>query len=653
HLTAELTVDPAFLVSLGLPADQAAVASESIQSAGERLDADLQAALSTARINVTVLDADDGGRLVESAVVGIPDLADAVICEGCGGATDVNGQLTLTLKNMPADRATEVTATVSSVPGYTAVTAPTIEVVPLATVDLEIALSNTATFELNVQGGGQGGGRVTSIPAGIDCTLTADVLSGDGSERFAEGSEIELTATPDRNSAFAGWSGDACTEAGSTCTLTLTAGTTVTANFEPSCNADEYGIDASKLSFATGGGSGTLTVTAPEGCPWSVAVDKTWISVDPETANGSGDGSVTYAVAPNPEGSRSASLAAAGQRFTVHQEAAPCEYTLTPSGANSPATGDEGSFSVSASYAACTLPATAVSSDPWVTVSSVGDSWPVSVSYAVNPNHGPERSATITIAEKGFAIDQAAAACSYALSPTSASPDAAGGTGTITVTPSYAGCTTAWTATAGATWVTITAGASGSGEGTVSYSVAPNSGAERTATLTVADHRFTITQSDPYLVDQVNWPPFPSGTGTGSVGLNHYFPRQSFTPRFNRLTGVDLYLETVDGSNGDEAVIVRIFSEGSEVGRATQDVKTGFEGSLHFDFASPLTITAGTTCNLFVTNSPDGALKANSTFAWRYSILEGDGTYSGGRAWHSDRPWADEDFLFRTYGYDQ
>jgi hypothetical protein len=654
HLTADLTVDPSFLESLGLPADQATVVSESIRTAGEQLNTDLPAALSTARINVTVLDADDGGRLVENALVDIPNLANGVSCEGCGGSTDANGQLTLTLTNIPEDASTEVVATVSSVPGYGAITAPAIEVVPLATVDQEVALSNTTTFALNVQGGGEGAGRVVSIPAGIDCALTAGALSGDGSEPYTEGTEIELTATPDQNSAFTGWSGDACVPEGSTCTLTLTADTTITASFAPRCDTAEYSIEASPLSFAADGGSGTLTVSAPEGCPWSVTAEETWVTITPETANGSGEGSVSFTVAANPGAVRSTTLVAAGHRFTVDQEAAVCVYTLTPTEANSPSAGGSGTFAVNASYAACTLPTTAVASDTWVTITAVGsDAWPVNVSYGVDPNSGPGRSATITVAEKIFAIEQAASDCSYTLSPTSASPDAAGGPGTITVIPSYAGCTTAWTAVANATWVTITNGARGSGEGTVTFEVEANSGAARTTTLRIAERSFTITQSDAYLIDQENWPPFAPSVEVDSVALNHYYPRQSLTPTFNRLTGVDIYLETVDAGNGDEAVIVRIFSDGSEVGRASRNVQAGFAGLLHIDFASELVVAPGETATLAVTNSSDGSLKSNSTFAWRYSILEDGGTYSGGRAWHSDMPWADQDFLFRTYGYDQ
>jgi uncharacterized protein (TIGR03437 family) len=85
-------------------------------------------------------------------------------------------------------------------------------------------------------------------------------------------------------------------------------------------------------------------------------------------------------------------------------------------------------------------------------------------------------------------------ACTYSLSPTSASPGAAQTNGTITVTAG-SGCT--WTAASNATsWLTITGGASGTGNGTVSYTVAANtSTASRTGTITVGGQTFTVTQA--------------------------------------------------------------------------------------------------------------------------------------------------------------
>jgi len=68
-----------------------------------------------------------------------------------------------------------------------------------------------------------GGGLVTSSPAGIDCGDTCSVL-------LKEDSTITLTAIPDEDSLFTGWSGD-CSGSGDR-ELTIDAAKNVTANFE-------------------------------------------------------------------------------------------------------------------------------------------------------------------------------------------------------------------------------------------------------------------------------------------------------------------------------------------------------------------------------------------------------------------------------------
>ncbi|MGC4119667.1 MAG: S8 family serine peptidase [Myxococcales bacterium] len=92
-------------------------------------------------------------------------------------------------------------------------------------------------------------------------------------------------------------------------------------------------------------------------------------------------------------------------------------------------------------------------------------------------------------------LDLAAAVsgCFHTLSPASLSPPSAGGPATVSVSTA-ADC--AWTASSNAPWLTITSGASGTGPGTVGLSVAANSGASRTATLTVGTRTLTVTQAD-------------------------------------------------------------------------------------------------------------------------------------------------------------
>jgi hypothetical protein len=61
-----------------------------------------------------------------------------------------------------------------------------------------------------------------SNPGGINC-------GNDCSQSYAQGTVVTLTANPDAKSNFAGWSAP-CSGTG-TCTITLTANTTVGAQF--------------------------------------------------------------------------------------------------------------------------------------------------------------------------------------------------------------------------------------------------------------------------------------------------------------------------------------------------------------------------------------------------------------------------------------
>ena len=82
--------------------------------------------------------------------------------------------------------------------------------------------------------------------------------------------------------------------------------------------------------------------------------------------------------------------------------------------------------------------------------------------------------------------------CSFSLSPTSQTFAASGGSGSFGVTTS-ASCQ--WTAVAQASWLTVTGGASGTGPGTVTYSVAPNTGsASRSGVVLAAGWNFTVVE---------------------------------------------------------------------------------------------------------------------------------------------------------------
>jgi hypothetical protein len=104
--------------------------------------------------------------------------------------------------------------------------------------------------------------------------------------------------------------------------------------------------------------------------------------------------------------------------------------------------------------------------------------------------------------------------CSYSISPASASLNTSGGSGSISVT-TQSGC--AWSASSGASWITITSGSSGTGSGTVAYSVTSNSGAARSVVSTIAGQLFTFNQSG---TQSYTLTVGTSGTGTGTVTKN-------------------------------------------------------------------------------------------------------------------------------------
>ena len=156
---------------------------------------------------------------------------------------------------------------------------------------------------------------------------------------------------------------------------------------------------------------------------------------------------------------------------------------------------------------------TAVSNDAWITVTGgAGGTGNGTVNYSVAANGtGSQRVGTVTIAGETFTVTQAAA-CSFAISPTSVTVAAAGTSSTVAVT---AGSGCAWTATSNDAWITVTSGATGTGDGTVGHSVAANTAAARTGTITIAGQTFTVTQAGGFT-------DYPLVAGTSTIKAVHF-----------------------------------------------------------------------------------------------------------------------------------
>jgi all-beta uncharacterized protein/BACON domain-containing protein len=296
------------------------------------------------------------------------------------------------------------------------------------------------------------------------------------------------------------------TIAGRTFTVTQGAG----AGPPPQCT---YAVSPLSVAAPATGGTSPLTVTAGAGCSWTLAGAPSWITVSSGT--GSGNGTINLTVSANTGAARTATLTLAEQSIAVTQAAAgtTCSYALNPTSLSSTAAGGSSTVAVTTA-AGCVW--TTTGAPAWITVTGGSGTGNGSVTLLVTNNTGASRTATLTIGGQAFAVTQAAGTtCTYAINPTSASPTAAGGSTTVAVTTTT-GCT--WTTSGAPAWITVTGG-TGTGSGSITLTVDRNTGAARTATLTIADRSFTVTQAAAPCTYSINPTTFSPSAGGESTAV--------------------------------------------------------------------------------------------------------------------------------------
>jgi hypothetical protein len=118
--------------------------------------------------------------------------------------------------------------------------------------------SVTATFiplrTLSVVKAGTGTGTVTGLPLGISSDINCGTACPSDSADYTSGTTVTLTAAPDADNVFTGWSGVVCPGTGP-CVVTMSSAVTVTATFMPLRRLDVV---------KTGAGTGTVA-TSPSG----------------------------------------------------------------------------------------------------------------------------------------------------------------------------------------------------------------------------------------------------------------------------------------------------------------------------------------------------------------------------------------------------
>lgn len=137
-------------------------------------------------------------------------------------------------------------------------------------------------------------------------------------------------------------------------------------------------------------------------------------------------------------------------------------------------------------------PWSAASHESWLALLTPSGTGPGSVQFDVQESSFEPRSGRLTIAGHVFTASQASG-CTLELSATSANFGPEGGAGGFQVTTD---CRWKTLVEGGSGWVVLTRGDLANGSGPVAFTVAPNDGPARTATLVIEDkYRFTIHQA--------------------------------------------------------------------------------------------------------------------------------------------------------------
>jgi hypothetical protein len=212
-----------------------------------------------------------------------------------------------------------------------------------------------------------------------------------------------------------------------------------------------------------------------------------------EGAAGNGNGTVRLGIANNAgPSSRTGTVVIAGITFTVEQAgAAACTYSITPTSYNAGRGPDDVNVEVR-SLGDC--PWSATSSVTWVSVSAgASGTGNGNVRLRVQANPGWPRTTTLSIAGQPFTLSQEGA-CEATIRPTyyNAGP----GPDDVKVDVKV-GSSCSWTSSSPVSWATIREGAAQSGNGHLRIRIDANSGAARTATLTIAGEGFTLSQEAP------------------------------------------------------------------------------------------------------------------------------------------------------------
>ena len=246
---------------------------------------------------------------------------------------------------------------------------------------------------------------------------------------------------------------------------------------------DELVVDPITHSVTNAGGKVTSAITC--NTDWTVTKgSESWFTMSPST--GTGNGTLTFTVDANTSlEARSAKVTVTAgsltKEITISQAAQDIVLSVNPTNHLVNNAGGKVTSAIT-----CNTDWTVTKgSESWFTMSPSTGTGNGTLTFTVAANTSVQpRSAKVTVKAgsltKEITISQVAGEVSLTVSPTTHSLKKAGGVVTSAIT-----CNTAWTATKGSeSWFTINK-TTGSGNGSISITVAANTGAARSATVTI------------------------------------------------------------------------------------------------------------------------------------------------------------------------
>ncbi len=303
---------------------------------------------------------------------------------------------------------------------------------------------------------------------------------------------------------------------------------TLTVALPPPCT---FTLNPTSGSIAAAGGTGSFDVDTQGHCAWAATTADPFVTIMP-SGSGTGAGTVSYSIAPNPGFSaRNGSIIVNGQTFSITQFGSSCSFALLPPSIAATAAGGTALVDVVASGPSCAWTASSLD----MAIAPGGGTGNGTVAVVVPSNsQSASRVLTATIGGQTFSVNQSGIACIVTLSPYDATMPAGGGSGSVAVNTAP-GC--AYNTTPGPSWISVTSGGSGVGPGTLVYSVAPNSTTvARSGSLSIGGQTFQVNQDalacsvtlTPSLAN-----PFAAAGGAGSIAIATNGPNCSWSASSN------------------------------------------------------------------------------------------------------------------------